>query len=273
MQKIELPDYLKNITDDSARDMVTNTGGAPRISIRGRQFRFIVGGEEVHKQTEPIFVVILGVVPEAHMAKTFYIDGYQPGATDPPDCSSFLGEVPDTWVDSPQAERCRDCANNKWGSALSMSGKKAKACKDSKRLMVINAKSVEEDEPMIYIFNITVASLKALSEYGKFLIQNQLPMAAVVTSISFVDSEFPQVELNFGEILNEQFGTEMITRSMNKEWLDGLDTPALPAPKKQVQIESKTVASAETEQVIEQRETAVQDNTKKQSTEDLVGKW
>lgn len=237
MSEIELPDYLKDITDDTAKDMVSNTGGGvPRISIRGRQFRFIKDGEEISKQTDPIHVIILGVVPEANMAKTWYESGYKPGSTDPPDCSSFLGATPDSWVDNPQSTSCKGCPQNKWGSATSMSGKKAKACKDSKRLMVINAKDAKEENPDIFIFNVTIASLKALSEYGKFLISNKLPMAAVITEMEFVDSEFPQVTLVFKSVLNESIGTKMLERSTKKEWMDGMDQPQLPGPPPAKQI-------------------------------------
>lgn len=229
-QEIQIPDYLKGIVDESANDLVSVGGSVPRISIKGRQFRFKVDGEEIHKQTEPIDVIVLGVVPKAHMAKTFYKDGYQPGVTDPPDCSSFLGEVPDEWISNPQNPTCRDCAQNTWGSATSMSGKKAKACKDSKRLMVIDAKTASDEDPTLFIFNVTIASLKALSEYGKFLISNNLPISAVVTTIEFVDSEFPQVEFKFRAVLNEKNGTKMMERATKEEWMAGYSSKQLSAP-------------------------------------------
>ena len=219
-EKIELPDYLKDITDDSAKDMVSSGGGAPRISIRGRQFRKIVDGEEISKQTEPMNVIIIGVVPEALLAHTYYIEGYQPGSSDPPDCSSFFGEIPDTWCTSPQSKFCRDCPHQVWGSATSMAGKKAKACKDSKRLLVIDAKDAKEDDPIVYLFNVTIASLKALSTYGKFLLSNNLPFAPAITEIRFVDSEFPQVEFNFKAVLSAEIGTKMLEASAAKPWMD-----------------------------------------------------
>lgn len=231
-------------------------------------FRFIKDGEEIHKQTDPIHVIILGVVPDKNMAKTFYIDGYQPGSTDPPDCSSFFGVEPDSWVDSPQAKLCRDCEQNKWGSAVSMSGKKAKGCKDSKRLMVVNAKDVKGEEPAdVFIFNVTIASLKALSEYGKFLISNKLPMAAVITQLEFVDSEFPQVEFSFKAVLSEEIGTKMLTRSMEKEWLEGMDVPqiAAPAAKQQIAAPEKPKETA--------AKPEVDNSLKDASTEDVLSNW
>ena len=84
MADVKLPAYLQDLVDDTASSMISNTGGAPRISIRGRQFRFIKDGNEDEKTTDPINVVIVGVVPERGMAKTWYETGYQPGSTDPP---------------------------------------------------------------------------------------------------------------------------------------------------------------------------------------------
>lgn len=243
-KEIELPDYLKNVAYDSSADMISSGGSTPRISLKGRQFRFIIEGEEKEKTSEPVDLVILGVVPESGHAHTFYINGYQPGVTDPPDCSSFLGIQPDSWVSSPQAKNCRDCPHQVWGSATSMSGKKAKACKDSKRLMVIRAQDLgKDDEPTVFILNVTVASLKALTQFGKFLLANRLPMAAVITRAEFVDSDFPQIEFNFVAVLNEDNGKKCIEAATEKPWMDGIKDSAkqLSAPEEVRQINSTTV--------------------------------
>lgn len=285
-EQIQIPDYLKGIVDETAKDMISVGGSVPRISIKGRQFRFIKDGEEVHKQTEPIHVVILGVVPQAHMAKTFYASGYQPGSTDPPDCSSFLGEVPDTWIDNPQNPSCKGCPQNVWGSATSMSGGKAKACKDSKRLMVVTAKDLVEgeEEPTVYIFNVTIASLKALTEYGKFLMSNSLPMSAVITQIEFVDSEFPQVELKFLSVLAENHGLLMMEKAKRAEWMDGYTQEQLSAPDnapaKQIEQQATLQQQTPPQQQAPPQSTPPgtglpPDNaaTEVQSTSELLEKW
>lgn len=236
VQVVVLPDYLKSLTgeSDKAASMVSVGGSIPRISIKGRQFRFIEEGEEVEKTADPINIIILGVEPENGMAKTFYLDGYQPGSTDPPDCSSWNGVRPDSWCNSPQSDTCMKCPQNVWGSAKSMAGKKAKACKDSKRLIVVKA---EDIEGTIYVFNVTVASLKALSVYGKFLMQNKVPMAAAVTQIEFIDSEFPQVQFNFAGILKKAAGMTSMGRAETKEWKQ--DIASLPVPDTTAQLEDK----------------------------------
>ena len=282
-QQIEIPDYLKGIVDESAKDMISVGGSVPRISIKGRQFRFMKEGDEIHKQTDPIHVVILGVVPQTHMAKTFYLHGYQPGSTDPPDCSSFLGEVPDSWVDNPQNPTCKGCPQNVWGSAKSMSGGKAKACKDSKRLMVVSAKDVADgsEEPTVWIFNVTIASLKALTEYGKFLMTNTLPMSAVITQIEFVDAEFPQVEFKFLSVLNETSGLLMMEKSKRAEWMDGYTHEQLSAPEEATarQIEAPVQQQAAQTQPAQQvaqaqgQQTGLADGNSGSTTSELLEKW
>jgi hypothetical protein len=261
IQTVELPDYLKEMTGeaDKASSMISGASSVPRVSIRGRQFRFIEDGEEVHKQTDPINVIIMGVVPEHAMAKTFYLNGYQPGSSDPPDCSSWDGIKPDTWCESPQSDVCANCQQNVWGSAKSMSGKKAKACKDSKRLAIVNAK---DHEGQMYIFNVTIASLKALSEYGKFLVSNHVPMAAAITQIAFVDSEFPQVEFKFGGVLGQEIGTKMLERAERAEWVEATGT--LPAPAKE-----------STPKIVHTETTSAPDAMveKSKSVDDLLNNW
>lgn len=222
-KQIVVPDYLRKYQPevDSTKDMITETGSAPRISLKGRQFRFKVEGEEIFKTSDPISVVIVGVVPEGGlMARTYYINGYTPGSDDPPDCSSFFGEIPDAWCQSPQSRFCKDCPQAKWGSAKSMSGGKAQACKVSKRIMVYDASQIDQEDKTLYLMNVTVASLKALSAYGKWLVSNHLPMSAVFTKVSFIDSDFPQVEFTFDGVLEEKNGIEMIAISERKEWMD-----------------------------------------------------
>jgi hypothetical protein len=292
VQKIELPDYLKNMMDDSAKDMVTSGTSAPRISLRGQKFRFKVDGNEEEVTSDPINIIILGVIPESHMAKTFYISGYVPGSTDPPDCSSFFGEVPDTWVSSPQSTFCRDCGHQVWGSAKSMSGGKSKACKDSKRLVVIKAADAKQEDPVKYLINITIASLKALSAYGKFLIDNKLPMAACITQVYFIDSDFPQVEFKFLGVLNEAVGKPLLMLSSKKEWME--DKPDIkqiahqsgsgaPVPDKQVQQVEQVQQVQQVQQVeqvqqkiIDQTPEDVQQEIINQTSEDvndLLNKW
>jgi len=242
-----IPDYLKAIiaeqeTPDSSQ-LVSTTGSVPRISLKGQKFRFIEEGEEVAVDPGPILMIILGAQPEHGMAKTYYKDGYTPGSTAPPDCSSSDGVQPDSWVSNPVSPKCTGCPMNAWGSAMSMDKKKkAKACRDSKRLMVVRPNEVKEGT--IYILNVTVSSLKNLSEFGKELATNKLPMAAVVTRLTMAgDSDFPVVEFSIAGILNEKVGPVSLERSAKREWVFG--TPSGPALEHQAEAAQALSAPAE----------------------------
>ena len=245
-QEMVVPDYLKGVQGQDSGAMASGVGiSVPRISLKGRQFRFIVDGEEEFKTSNPIEMVFLGVEPEAGMSKTWYEKGYQPGSTDPPDCSSWDGIRPDSWVNKPQSQLCANCPNMVWGSAKSMSGKKAKACKESKRIIAVKADDIDGTA---YIMNVTIASLKALSTYGTWLSKNQLPYSALITRISFVDSDFPEVEFEFAGFLPEDNGKAMLSRAEEKEWKQFSDSSkqiAAPA-QNQAQIAAPVQQSAPT---------------------------
>ena len=265
--EIAIPDYLKKIVESnqhSSAALITSAGSAaPRISLKGRQFHFIKDGEELAKTPGPIKVVILGVQPENGMAKTFYKDGYNPGDTSPPDCSSQDGIRPDAWVSTPISPNCASCANNKWGSATSLAGKKAKACKDSKRLIVTKASDPAEGVP--YVLNVTVASLKALSEYGKHLVANKVPLSSVITQVNMVDSDFPQVEFEYVEVLAEDKMIAALERADKKEW-ESEDQQAALTDQSQgmtgasLPDQSKPTPASEPEQEEPQKVTANADN-------------
>lgn len=242
-KEIVLPDYLKDMLDDSEmqspESLISATSSVPRVSLKGSKFRFIVDGEEISRTADSIHVVIIGVEPERAMCKTWYKDGYQPDSSDPPDCSSSDGVRPDPWVATPQSDLCAKCEKNAWGSAKSMSGGKAKACRDSKRLIIAVGKELAADpkECTLYILNVTVVSLKSLSQYGKLLVANRVPMAAAITTISFdEDADHPKLEFEFKGVLKEKMGKAALARAALKEWKE-FSGPALEGPEKTKQLE------------------------------------
>ena len=231
-KELTVPDWLKAKIEEGviradASKVITTIDSVPRISLKARKFNFIEGGEVTHKENDRIHVVIVGVQPENGMAKTFYHGKYEPGDTSPPDCSSFDGVRPDSWISVPVSENCAICPNNKWGSAVSMSGGKAKACRDSKRLIVVNAKNIKEGTA--FVLNVTVASLKNLSNYGKELAKQGVPLESVITTVSIdEDSDFSMLEFTAAGVLKETEGMLAIGRANEKAWESGIDTtPAI----------------------------------------------
>ena len=212
---IELPEHLRTgpMADAAkkaladAASMASSSNSVPRISLKGREFRLVEGGEEVARYRDNLDVIIFGVEPEAgRMIKTFYKDGYKQGAKEPPTCASDDGIAPGNWVTEKQSQTCQSCPKNVFGSATSPSGKPTKACRDSKRAWIVLAEGnvpagAKEAPPLkplsertMYGLNVTVASLKAFSDHGKKLAALGQGPAVCVTRLIMIDQEFPQLD-------------------------------------------------------------------------------
>lgn len=229
-KQIAIPEHLKKfisspaVTSD-ADAMASASISIPRISLRGRKFRLIEGGEEIRKPSEELFGVILAVEPGAGlMAKTYYKDAYQSGDSKPPDCSSSNGIAPDTWISSPVSDKCSGCPMNAWGSAKTRSGGKGKACKDSKRLWIAEPNNLGGT---VYVMGVPVTSLKAMSEYGAMLKANGVPAASVITRLTMADTEFPELIFEFVGVLEEQALQVAMERHENKNWDINVSGPML----------------------------------------------
>ena len=218
---IVIPEHLKKFLSNSqastdAEAMASASVSIPRISLRGRKFRLIEGGEEIRKPADELFVVILAVEPGAGlMAKTYYAKGYQSGDSSPPDCSSANGITPDPWISSPVSPKCNGCPMNVFGSAKSRNGGKAKACKDSKRLWVVEPDNINGT---VYSLGVPVTSLKAMAEYGAMLKANGIPVSAVITRLSMKDTEFPELLFDFVGVLEEEPMKQALLRNEQKDW-------------------------------------------------------
>lgn len=217
-----IPEHLKKYMSNPAASSEADSMAAasisiPRISLRGRKFRLIVGGEEIQKPSDEVFVVILAVEPGAGlMQKTYYKKGYASGDSAPPDCSSSDGVVPDSWVNDPVNPTCRNCPMGVFGSAVNPNnGKKTKACKDSKRLWVALPNDIGGT---VFAMNVPVTSLKAMAEYGQMLKTNNIPTAAVMTKLSMKDSEFPELIFEFAGVLAEEVLETSMARNEAKDW-------------------------------------------------------
>ena len=223
-----MPDYMKQFIEQSKSDtgsLMSSSISVPRLSYRGKRWRFIVDGEEELVKELNVNVIIVGVEPSAgRFIKTLYLSQYTPGDTSPPDCSSSNGISPDSWVSSPQAQRCNQCPKNVFGSASSRTGGKAKACHDSKRLWVIRP----DDTEIVYGLNVPIMSLKNLAEYGKYIARNNFPLALVITELSMDDdSEFPKLCFKHSGFVEEDIVQEAINLNQTRPW-NATAAPILP---------------------------------------------
>lgn len=234
-QSPAVPEYLKKFMapvgaapQPTEADAMVSSVSVPRISLKAKKFRYIEEGEEIKAEAETHFV-ILGVEPgSGKMSKTYYDGPYNPGDTSPPTCSSSDGIRPDSWVSSPQNDLCATCPKNVFGSATSRTGKKAKACRDSKRLWVVQPDHVDGT---VFGLGVPVTSLKSLSELGQKIRDTGLPMSAAVVKASMVEDEsFPILVFEIAGWLHEEHGLIAMSRNEKKDWDGALKTLNPPVP-------------------------------------------
>jgi len=200
-ESAKLPAYLNpEAAKALASELTANVGGGgfAVMSIKGKTFTVVKGGEREmvmnpSDQDEPatsINVVLLKA--NAGLSKVWYAKGYVDGSDGKPDCFSHDGTAPDSSVESPQSKKCAACPKNQWGSKIDESGKKLKACSDSRRVAIANVDDMEA--PML--LRVPPASLKPLADYGTTLAKRNVPYNAVLTKLGF-DREAATPKLTF----------------------------------------------------------------------------
>lgn len=227
-----LPDHLKAIQTQQTSDadsMAASSISIPRVSLKAKFFRYNVGGEELKKEPKTRFV-ILGVDPlPGRFIKTFYAGQYS-GESVPPSCSSQDGVRPDPWGEAIQSDLCATCPQNRFGSATSASGKKTKACRDSKRLWIADPTDITGT---VFALGVPVTSLKSLSALGKQFADLNVPIsAAIVEATMDEDESYPILYFSIVEWLDAEAAAEAIKRNSARDWEGGHrsenTTPAIP---------------------------------------------
>ena len=245
---VVVPDYLKAFAtkpDADSESMASSSTSVPRISLRGKKFRFMEGGAETFTQNDEVDVVILGVTPDAGLfVKTFYINGYiGQDDTASPTCSSDDVRRPSPWILAPQSQNCATCEKNRFGSAKSRAGKPAKACRDSKRLWVALPSDVGGT---VFALQIPVTSLRELSEYGReFKQYDNVPICSAITTVKMDDdSEFPMLSFKLKGFLPKEEFDVAIERNTKKDWMNIVPAGPALAPPATPTLLSNSVAAA-----------------------------
>jgi hypothetical protein len=113
-----------------------------------------------------------------------------------PDCASIDGITPDIGVPAPQNDLCATCPQNAFGSKVNeKTGKKSKACADSRRLAIVPAEDINnEDFGGPILLRVPQGSLAGLINFNAECRKVGVPYYAVVVELGFdVDSEFPMI--------------------------------------------------------------------------------
>lgn len=188
------------------------TSGFPILSYKGKVWRIRKSGEEeLHLDPQgnamPTVDVVL-VQANPMPSKIFYDKAYEEGANETPRCFSNDGAKPDISVQNPISAICANCPNNVWGSRMTPSGKKSRACADSRRVAVVFSQDLLENgaDAAVHLLRIPPASLNPMKDYAeKVLAPKGIPFFAVSTRIAFEPTAaHPQFKFAPARLLNDE---------------------------------------------------------------------
>ncbi len=157
-----------------------------KISLKSGVISY--GGQPVKGNVLPCIILA------ASYKNALYKGRYDPNNIVNPNCFSLAETdddmVPDAVVSKPEHETCTGCPNREWGS--DPGGGRGKACKETRRLVLLPASVLEADDPIkaikegeLAIMDIPVMSVKFYSQYVNILSGSiGLPAWAVVTDVS-----------------------------------------------------------------------------------------
>lgn len=183
-----LPAYLQSRQSSKiAERTVANLGAAtpPFVSIQGGRFTLVdaVGDEEPVNTAEKGIAYLDACLADSgdHESRIFYIKGWEPGASAPPDCWSDNGYAPSRACSSPQSTTCAGCPKAEWGSAVSkVSGKGVPACAKNQKLALV----IPGDD-VTFLLRVPPNSLKNLRDYLNKFRGQDADVSDVITRISF----------------------------------------------------------------------------------------
>lgn len=134
------------------------------------------------------------------MENSFYTEGFDPDSPASPVCYAFgqkEGEMtPHEKSEEPQADACKGCPHNEWGSSDRGRGK---ACQNRRRLCIISEGDLEnlEDAKFAYV-RVPVTSTLNWAQYVRGLNESlRRPPFAVITEISLVPDAKTQFKMHF----------------------------------------------------------------------------
>lgn len=172
------------------------TGAVIRVT-QDKQFALPDGT----KTRDPLRLVIV----DFQSMNRYYPNGYDKDNITPPACAA-IGEIPINLVpfkNSPerQADTCKDCEKNAWGS--DPNGGKGKACKNT-RILAVLPPDADDDTPM-WVLTVSPTAIKGFDGYVNSL-QTKLQSAPfmVTTEVSFDDGvDFPSLKFGDPELLED----------------------------------------------------------------------
>jgi hypothetical protein len=142
-------------------------------------------------------VRVLAVVPE----RTYYSGEFDADAVQVPDCYALDSETPHPEAATQQADNCKDCPQNKWGSSPRGRGK---ACREGARVIVMAAGTPMKSAAM-YTAKIPVTSLGTVTAFSSRCSQANKLTGEFITALSVVEDKksFFKVHLTIKELSSD----------------------------------------------------------------------
>ena len=147
------------------------------------------------------------IILAAPIERLYYSDRYDPTKVVGPKCFAIspvaTGMGPASTAEAPQHTDCETCPQNQWGS--SPTGGKGKACRETRRLLVLPADSITTAESVaaaeVAALRPPVTSIKNYSNYVQTIAATlKRPPLAVVTEIAVVPDAKTQFKVTFGMV-------------------------------------------------------------------------
>jgi hypothetical protein len=276
-----VPDHIRNRQIDDVTASLAGGGGSKRISIRGKVFRLMDGGQQIAvNEDRAMNVVVVNAAP--HVSRTFYEGTYEEGKNVPPDCWSADGITPASNAQNPQAASCADCPQNIKGSGQGDS----RACRFSQRLAIVLENDISGDVyqltlPSQSIFGKPEGDRMPMQAYAKYLKAQRTSITAVVTEAKFdINSSTPRLTFKAIRWLNEEELDNAIKQSKSPASLQAItmtvaqmdkveEAAPAPAPKAEVKTAKESTATSEPTKR-ESKKPAVEE---KQELSDVLAQW
>ena len=230
-EKQNLPTNANTLSAMGGEDDLSSgvSGGFGVISFRGSKWRVKHNGEEtllLDKQGETMPSIRLLILKgNKYISKNYYEGKYVEGSTDSPTCWSLDGIHPDAAVENPVSPNCAACPKNQFGSRITDSGSKAKACSDTRRLAVVPEGDYENSQfggPLL--LRVPAASLTELAQYGRAMKAKGFPYNTVITRVSFdTDAAYPKLKFNAVRPINDEEATEVTSLLQDSEYQQKLE--------------------------------------------------
>jgi hypothetical protein len=186
----------------------------PMLSIRGKAFFVRMGGQD-YPYIDPNTGLQMNALPvvlvnaSKALSKSFYASQYSPmAAMNQPDCWSLDSVRPDASIMNPVNPTCADCPMNKFDSAprRDPNTKSGKACADYRRVAVVLPHQLADADPQMLLLRVPATSLKNLKAFTDHLERFGVDANAVVTRLSFEQTEFPKLVFDYaGPLTDEQY--------------------------------------------------------------------